>query len=74
MDKKQNSNDSFINTKDNKCFQDAVAVTLNYEEIKKEKYRHGITKTNSFTNKYNWEGFHSFVVESKLQLHKRACM
>ena len=40
-----------INKKDNKCFQHAVKVALNYEEIKKDQQR--ITKT---FYKYNWVG------------------
>ena len=32
----------------------AVAVTLNYEEMKKDPPR--ITKIKLFINKYNWEG------------------
>ena len=43
-----------INNKDNKYFQYAVTVTLNYEEIKKDPQR--ITKIKLFINKYNWEG------------------
>ena len=43
-----------INKKDNKSFQYAVAVALNYEEIKKDQQR--ITKIKPFVNKYNWEG------------------
>ena len=43
-----------INEKDNKCFQYAVTVALNYEEIKKEPQR--ITKIKPFINKYHWEG------------------
>ena len=35
----------------NKCFQYAVTVALNYEEIKKDPQR--ITKTKSFINKNN---------------------
>ena len=41
-----------INKKDNKCFQYAVTVSLNYEEIGKHAER--ITKTKPFINKYNW--------------------
>ena len=41
-----------INKKDNKCFQYAVTVALNYEEIKKDLQR--ITKINYFINKYNY--------------------
>ena len=39
--------------KKDKCFQYAVAVALNYEEIKKDPKR--ITKIKPFINKYNWE-------------------
>ena len=42
-----------INKKNNKCFQQAVAVALNHEEIKKVPQR--ITKTKLHINKYNWE-------------------
>ena len=42
-----------INKKNNKCFQYAVTVALNYEEIKRELQR--ITKIKPFTNKYNRE-------------------
>ena len=45
---------NFINKKDNKCFQYAVTVALNYEEIGKNPERIIITK--SVTNKYKWEG------------------
>ena len=41
-----------INKKDNKCFQYAVTVSLNYEETGKHAER--ITKTKPFINKYNW--------------------
>ena len=43
-----------INKKDNKCFQYAVTVALNHEEIKKDWQR--ITKNKPFTDKYNWKG------------------
>ena len=43
-----------INKKDNKCFQYAITVALNYEEIKKGPQR--ITKIKPFINKYNWKG------------------
>ena len=43
-----------INKKDNKCFQYAVTVTLDNEEIKNDPQR--ITKTKPLINKYNWEG------------------
>ena len=42
-----------INIKDNKCFQYAVTVASNYEEIKR------ITKIKSFINKYNQKGINS---------------
>ena len=40
-----------INKKDNKCFQYAVTVALNHEEIKKDPQR--ITKIKPFVNKCN---------------------
>ena len=43
-----------INKKDNKCFQYAITVTLNDEEIKKDTQR--ITKIKPFINKYKLEG------------------
>ena len=38
---------------DNKCFQYATIVALNYEQIGKHPQR--ISKINSFTNKHNWK-------------------
>ena len=43
-----------INKRDNKCFQYAATVTLNYKEIGKHAER--ITKIKPFINKYKWEG------------------
>ena len=43
-----------INKKDNKCFQYAVTVVLNHEEIGKHSER--IIKIKPFINKYSWEG------------------
>ena len=43
-----------ITKKDSECFQYAITVALNYEEIKMDPRR--ITKIKPFTNKYNWEG------------------
>ena len=40
-----------ITKKDKKCFQYAVPVALNHEEIK-----NNLQKIKPFTNKYNWEG------------------
>ena len=40
--------------KDNKCFQYAVTVAFNHEEIGKNPER--ITKIKPFINKYKWEG------------------
>ena len=42
-----------INKNVNKCFQYAITVGLNYEEIGKHAER--ITKIKPFINKYNWE-------------------
>ena len=47
-EKQKNSNKN-----DNKCFQYAVTVALNHEEIKKDPRR--ITKIKPFSNRYNWE-------------------
>ena len=47
---------NLINQKDNKCFQYAVTVALNYEEIR--KYSERITNAKSFINKYNQKGIH----------------
>ena len=41
---------NLINNKDNKCFQYAVTVSVNREEIKKER-----TKFKPFITKYNWK-------------------
>ena len=54
MNNKKKATINSINKKDNKCFQYAVTVVLNYEEIKKDLQ--GITKIKPFINKYNWEG------------------
>ena len=45
-----------IYKKDNKCFQYAVTVVLNHEEIGKHPER--ITKIRPFINKYKWERIH----------------
>ena len=42
-----------INKKDNKCFQYAVTVALNHEEI--ERHAERITKRKPLINKYKWE-------------------
>ena len=42
-----------INKKDNKRFQYALKITLNYEKIKKDLQRNN---KNPFINKYNFEG------------------
>ena len=38
---------------DDKCFQYALTVALNHEQIKKDPQR--ITKIKSFINQYNWK-------------------
>ena len=43
-----------INKKDNNCFQYAITVALNHEEMNKDPQR--ITKSKPFTNKHNWVG------------------
>ena len=45
-----------INKKDNKCFQCAITVALNHEEIRKHSER--LAKFKRFVNKYNWEGIY----------------
>ena len=40
-----------INKRNNKCFQYAVTVVLNHEEM--EKYLQRITKIKPFMNRYN---------------------
>ena len=41
------------NNNDDKCFQYAVAVALNYQEINKNPER--ISKIKSFIDQYNWK-------------------
>ena len=43
-----------FNKKSNKCFQYAVTVALNHEQIGKQPER--ITKIKPFISKFNWEG------------------
>ena len=52
--KKKKATINPINKKDNKCFQYAVTVVLDYEEIRKDPQR--ITKIKPFINKYRFEG------------------
>ena len=49
------SNKATINPKNNdyKCFQYAVTVALNYEQIKKDPER--ISKVKPFIDQYNWK-------------------
>ena len=54
MDKNKKATINSINKKDEKCFQYAITVALNYEEIKKDPQR--IIKIKPFINKYNWKG------------------
>ena len=39
---------------DDKCFQYATTITLNFEEIKNDPQ--GAPNIKSFINNYNWEG------------------
>ena len=55
MDKLQKSN--------NQCFEYAVTILLNNEEIKKDLQR--ITKIKPFISKYNWEGINSEINDWK---------
>ena len=45
-----------VNKKDNKCFQYAITIPLNHEEIGKNPEI--ITKTKPYTDRYNWEGIY----------------
>ena len=54
MDKNKKPTISSINKKNTRCFQYALIVTLNYEEIKKDPQK--ITKLKPFINKCNLEG------------------
>ena len=42
-----------LNNTDDKCFQYAAIVALNYEEI--ESYPEGVSNIKPFINKYNWK-------------------
>ena len=44
---------NLTNKKDKKCFQYAITVALNHEEIAKHSQR--ISKIKPFINKYNWK-------------------
>ena len=67
--KKQKSNS--INKKDNKCFQYAVTVVLNYEEIKKDPQR--ITKIKPFISKYKRKEI-NFYQKKMIRKHLRKIM
>ena len=54
LDKIQKNNTKSYQQKNNKFFQCAVTVPLNYEEIKEGPQR--ITKVKTFTNKCYWKG------------------
>ena len=41
------------NNKDDKCFQYALTVALNYEQIEKDLQR--ISKIKPFIDQYNWK-------------------
>ena len=51
--KKQKANNINSKNEDNKCFQYAATVTLNYEEIKWNSER--VSNFKLLINKYNWE-------------------
>ena len=50
---KKKATSNSINKKDNKCFQYAVTVALNHEEINKRSEKND--KIKSVINKYNWK-------------------
>ena len=62
MDKNKKATINLFNRKD-KCFQDAVTVTLNHEEIKQDLQR--ITKIKRFIKKYNYWKRINFPLENK---------
>ena len=51
---------------DDKCFQYATTIALNFEEIKKDAQR--CSNIKPFTNNYNWEGIN---YPSKIEDWKR---
>ena len=51
--KNKKATQNIVNKKDNKCFQYATKVALNYEKNGKRPER--ITKIKPFIEKYNWE-------------------
>ena len=53
MDKNRKATINLVNKKENKCFQYAATVALNYKKIKRDPQR--ITKIKAFINKYNWQ-------------------
>ena len=59
------------NKKYNKCFQYAVTVALNHEEIGKNSER--ITKIKSFTYKYNWEGINFPLEKHDWKKFEKTC-
>ena len=42
--------------KDEECFEWAVIVALNHEEIRKDHQRISISRLKSYENQYNWKG------------------
>ena len=56
MQKNKKATINPINKKDSKCFQYAVTVALNYEEIGRHAER--IIKIKPFINKYKWQEIH----------------
>ena len=67
----ENQKTNPINKKGNKCFQYAVTVVLNYEEIRIDLQR--ITKIKPSTNRYNWEGI-NFQLEKMIGKKLREIM
>ena len=59
-----------INPKNNddKCFQYAITVALNHEQIKKDPQR--ITKSKPFIDQYNWKKINSHNAEEIRHVYK----
>ena len=53
MAKKQKSNNKSKKNNDDKCFQYAFTIALNYQNIKNSSER--ISKTKPFIDQYNWK-------------------
>ena len=53
----KNATKNYINKKEKKCFQNDVRITLNHEEIPKD--RQSITEIAAYISKYNRKGINN---------------